>query len=130
GRQAREKVGGPGGVAGLAVLAGRVEPFRQAFDREARQALAEGAPARQLAVDAEVALDEVDERLAAELARLGPFGRGNPEPLLAAHAAAVRTRVVGQDHLQLTLCGRSACHDAIAFRLADRDPRQPPPLPP
>ena len=111
--------GGHEGAAGLTVQAERLEALRAAWETAAREALAAGAPPRRLSVDAEVGLDSVDERVATEIARLGPFGIGNPEPVLAAHGRTERTRVVGRDHLQLTLAGG---REAIAFRMAERDP--------
>jgi len=121
-----ERWGGHEGAAGLTVRKDQLEAFRAAFDAQARAALgatgAEGV--RPLAVDAEVPLDAVDERVAEELGRLAPFGKGNPEPLLSARVATERTRIVGTDHLQLRLRAGRTSRDAIAFRLAARDPGQ------
>ena len=81
-------------------------------------------------IDAEVRLGEVDERLAQELAGLGPFGQANPPPLLVtrnARVTAVR-RVGDGSHLKLTLEDGDAAGDrspatrsAIAFGLGDRE---------
>jgi single-stranded-DNA-specific exonuclease len=81
-------------------------------------------------IDAEVRLGEVDERLAQELAGLGPFGQANPPPLLVtrnARVTAVR-RVGDGSHLKLTLEDGNAAGDrspatrsAIAFGLGDRE---------
>lgn len=79
-------------------------------------------------IDAEVRLAEVDERLATELAGLGPFGQQNPAPVLVtrnARVTAVRrigdlTR--GGGHLKLTLeDDRSTIRSAIGFGLGDRE---------
>jgi single-stranded-DNA-specific exonuclease len=113
------RYGGHEGAAGLTVQAERLDALRDAWESAAREALAGGAAPRQLAVDAEVGLDSIDERVATEIERLGPFGVGNPEPVLAAHVRTERTRVVGEHHLQLTLAGG---RQAIAFRMAGRDP--------
>src|SRR5262249_8248465 len=75
--------------------------------------------------DAEVKLQEVDERLTGELSSLAPFGRGNEEPVLVTRRVRVRrTRVVGDGtHLKLELeDGNGAVRSAIAFGMADRDP--------
>ena len=89
-----------------------------------------GAPARArrgrsaaLAVDAEVTLGDLDLGFAEELARLAPFGVANREPLFALSGVTARaTRVVGKDHLQLTLDHGGATSEAIAFGFADADP--------
>lgn len=75
-------------------------------------------------VDAEVRLADVDERLAQELAGLGPFGQDNPSPVLVtrnARVSAVR-RVGDGSHLKLTLeDGGSTTRTAIGFQLGDRE---------
>ncbi len=81
-------------------------------------------------IDAEVRLAEVDERLAAELAGLGPFGQQNPAPTLVTHHARVtQVRVVGTGfgskggpgHLKLTLeDDTQTVRSAIGFGLGDR----------
>ncbi len=116
--------GGHAAAAGLTVATDELPRFSRAFAGAVEEQRDERSPhAGALAVDAEVDLDQVDERLAEELARLGPFGVGNPEPLLTARGLAVaRTRVVGERHLQITLRGRLRARDGIAFGLAGRDP--------
>jgi single-stranded-DNA-specific exonuclease len=75
-------------------------------------------------VDAEVRLAEVDERLAEELAGLGPFGQDNPSPVLVTRNARVTAarRVGDGAHLKLTLeDDRSTTRTAIGFNLGDRE---------
>lgn len=82
-------------------------------------------------VDAEVRLSEIDERLATELAGLGPFGQHNPAPVLVTRGARVSAvRVVGDTtrgpgHLKLTLEDDQhvsrATRSAIGFGLGDRE---------
>jgi single-stranded-DNA-specific exonuclease len=122
-----ERYGGHEGAAGLTVSAERLSGFRAAWEEAARQALPAtpdgAAGSNPLLVDAEVALTDIDERVASEIERLAPFGKGNPEPILAARAHTERTRIVGEDHLQLVLRdGSQVRRDAIAFRLGSRDP--------
>jgi len=73
-------------------------------------------------VDAEVRLSEIDERLAQELAGLGPFGQENPSPLLVTRGARVtQVRRVGDgSHLKLTIEDDHAMRSAIGFGLGDR----------
>ena len=76
-------------------------------------------------VDAVLPLGRIDARLAQELAALGPFGQGNPEPLMAAAGLLSHARRVGQDgaHLKLTLeCSHTGRPMAgIAFRMGERE---------
>ena len=74
-------------------------------------------------IDAEVQLADVDERLAQELAGLGPFGQDNAPPLLVTRNARVTAsrRVGDGSHVKLTLeDDRSMTRSAIAFNLGPR----------
>lgn len=70
-----------------------------------------------LAIDAEAALGEMNGELHKALEQLAPFGYANREPVFLSRGARVReARVVGSEHLKLTLSDGSAVWDAIAFR--------------
>jgi single-stranded-DNA-specific exonuclease len=74
-------------------------------------------------IDAEVRLAEVDERLAQELAGLGPFGQENPAPVLVTRGARVTAvrRVGDGAHLKLTVDdGAATSRGAIGFRMGDK----------
>jgi single-stranded-DNA-specific exonuclease len=127
-----DRFGGHAAAAGFAVRREAVASLTEALG-DAVGRLAEGSRphrpdgARVVEVDAEVALAEVDERLAQELAGLGPFGQENPAPLLATRAARVTAaRRVGDvsrgpGHLKLTLeDGQHVVRSAIGFSLGDR----------
>jgi single-stranded-DNA-specific exonuclease len=100
-----------------------LDGFRSAFAAEAARQLGAARPATAVAVDAEVTLRDLDLGFAEELARLAPFGVANREPLFALSGVTARTtRVVGKDHLQLTLDHGGATGEAIAFGFAEADP--------
>ena len=117
------KFGGHRAAAGMRIPFDRVEAFRQAFLRRVC-----GDPGLQhgavpiLHYDEDLFPDEIDFQWADELARLEPFGSGNPEPLFKLSGVRVRTtRVVGQDHLKLRFEeGRLGGLRGIAFKMADR----------
>ena len=116
------RFGGHAGAAGLSIARDRLDDFRAAFATEAARQLA-GRPPVAVDVDAEVALGDLDVDFAEELARLGPFGAANREPLFALRGVVARTtRVVGKGHLQLTLDHGGVLGEAIAFGLGDADP--------
>ena len=71
-----------------------------------------------LAIDGALGPAAATPELAAEIARLGPFGSGNPEPRFAVPAArVVRADPVGADHVRCVLAGGDGARlDAIAFR--------------
>jgi single-stranded-DNA-specific exonuclease len=117
------RFGGHAGAAGLSMVIGELEAFRTAFVAEAARQLGAARPSAALAVDAEVTLRDLDLGFAEELARLAPFGVANREPLFALSGVTARaTRVVGKDHLQLTLDHGGTTGEAIAFGFADADP--------
>jgi single-stranded-DNA-specific exonuclease len=125
GRCARHltKFGGHASAAGMSLLIGELPTFRASFAAEAARQLGTAPAARALAVDAEVSLRDLDLGFAEELARLAPFGVANREPLFALSGVTARaTRVVGKDHLQLTLDHGGTTGEAIAFGFAGADP--------
>src|SRR5579885_3159313 len=109
--------GGHSMAAGLSIAPEAVEDFRRAFFRVAAERL--GREPVRLDVDAEVRLPELSVDLVAQLDRLGPFGVGNPAPVLVARGVrAVAGRLVGNgEHLSLTVTDGSAVVDAIGFQL-------------
>lgn len=70
-----------------------------------------------LCIDAEIPLQEVNWATQALLQQLAPFGCANPTPVLLSRGVRVRRhRLVGDDHLKLTLDDGRIVWDAIAFR--------------
>jgi single-stranded-DNA-specific exonuclease len=107
----------------MSLAADRLDDFRAQFLAEVARRRGASPVERTIEVDAVLGLAELTVSFADELARLGPFGPGNPEPLLAvAGVVAAETRVVGKGHLQMALSEGRARADAIGFNMADRDP--------
>lgn len=113
------RYGGHAAAAGLTIHARQLEPLRTRLSAAARDTWGASPPAAALTVDAELPLGAVDQTLVEELARLEPFGVGNPEPLWATGVVTLeRTRVVGDGHLQVTLREGPHARDGIGFGLA------------
>jgi single-stranded-DNA-specific exonuclease len=112
------RFGGHRHAAGVTIARERLGAFREAFEAQARERLAEEDLVPRTRIDGWVTEGDVTERAAEDLARLGPFGAGHPEPVFALRGAATRARTVGAEgaHLKLAL-GRL---DAIGFGLGDR----------
>jgi len=114
------RFGGHRHAAGVTIAPADVPAFRAAFERHAAERLGEEdlVPCTRIEGWVEEAL--LDERAAADLERLAPFGAGNPEPVFAVRARAERARTVGAGgmHLKVSLASR----DAIGFSLGDRLP--------
>ncbi|HUJ62731.1 MAG TPA: single-stranded-DNA-specific exonuclease RecJ [Kofleriaceae bacterium] len=120
-----DRFGGHAAAAGFTVQRAAVPALAESLAGAVHR-LAEGSgpiAAAGREVDAEVSLGEVDERLAQELAGLGPFGQANPAPLLVTRGARVTSarRVGDGAHLRLVLeDDRQISREAIGFRLGER----------
>jgi len=120
-----ERYGGHAAAAGFTVRRESMEALSEALGAAcARLAAGSGPVPTGREVDAEVRLAEVDERLATELATLGPFGQHNPAPLLVTRGSRITAlrRVGDGRHLKLTLeDSSSTMRSAIGFGLGDRE---------
>ena len=73
-----------------------------------------------LSIDAVAELRDMNWELLKQLERLQPFGYGNREPVFLSKNVLVKNaRIVGTDHLSLTISDGSSVWDAIAFRQKD-----------
>ncbi len=115
-----ETGGGHAMAAGFGLRPDQVEPFR-IFLAEAFAAKPPNGDAVTLGIDAVVAPSGATAALVRDLAQAGPFGAGNPEPMIGVpDGRVVFADVVGQGHVRLRLTGADGARlDAIAFRTAD-----------
>jgi len=118
------RYGGHRAAAGVTLEARALPAFRQAFARVASELLTPEDLERTCRVDVVVDPAELTERAVEGLGALGPFGPGNPEPLLLARGLSARARVLeakrgGAGHLKLVLTEAPRL-DAIGFGMAER----------
>ncbi|HXX32005.1 MAG TPA: single-stranded-DNA-specific exonuclease RecJ [Myxococcaceae bacterium] len=118
------RYGGHRAAAGVTLEARLLPAFREAFARVASEVLTAEDLERRCQVDAVVDPEELTEGAVQGLAALGPFGQGNPEPVLIARGLAARARVLaakrgGAGHLKLVLPDAPRL-DAIGFGMAER----------
>jgi len=119
-----DRFGGHAAAAGFTVKPGRLDELRELLSAAVASRLANVGEVV-LEVDAEVALSQIDERLAHELETLAPFGKGNEQPLLLGRGLRVHsTRRVGDgSHLKVEfVTDNGAKLSGIAFGLGDKDP--------
>jgi single-stranded-DNA-specific exonuclease len=111
--------GGHAMAAGLKLDTGRLGDFSEAFVAHANQALTAADLQPKLRLDAETSLEALNLPTVAAINNLGPFGPGNPQPLLVTDWLELEgePRCVGKnsDHLQLTLSQSGRVSKAIAF---------------
>lgn len=116
--------GGHAAAAGFAVKNANLERLRSRLEALAAAQLAGKDLAPSLAVDAEVAIADLDFALVGKLAELEPCGYANPQPVFAGRdLEVVSARQVGADRKHLKLAVREprsrTIVDAIAFRLGE-----------
>jgi single-stranded-DNA-specific exonuclease len=113
------RFGGHAGAAGFELPIERWDEFRVRF-ADLAGSTPRPDPRPVLRVDVALAAIDVDYALHRDLARLGPCGPGNPEPLVAILGLTVtRVRAATGGHAQLTLRRTLDVLDGIAFDRAD-----------
>jgi single-stranded-DNA-specific exonuclease len=113
-----ESGGGHAMAAGFSLMAPQLTPFREFLHLQFRAADKALEAAGALELDAVSSPAAATPALVREIALAGPFGAGNPEPLLAfADVKVAFADTVGGDHVKLRLVGGDGARlDAIAFR--------------
>jgi single-stranded-DNA-specific exonuclease len=115
------RFGGHRHAAGVTIAPASVPAFREAFEAHAASVLTPEDLVPRCRIDGCVASSDVGERAANDLAKLAPFGAGNPEPIWALRGPATRARTLGAEgrHLKLQL---AAGVDAIGFGMGEKLP--------
>ncbi|MFC2431519.1 MAG: single-stranded-DNA-specific exonuclease RecJ [Candidatus Saccharimonas sp.] len=125
------KGGGHGAAAGVTLATGKIGDFRRRVN-EFYDSLQLTNQERYLLPRADVEIDdfsEIDEELVANLAKMEPFGNGNPEPVLKITRASVLSmRRMGADgqHVKLALRDKnSKVLQMLAFNAPEEFFREP-----
>jgi single-stranded-DNA-specific exonuclease len=110
--------GGHAMAAGFSLMAGQLDGFRRFVEDRFSGTGAALAAANDLHLDAVSSPAGANIALAQEIAQAGPYGAGNPEPLLGLPDVRVAfADIVGGAHVKLRLAGGDgSILDAIAFR--------------
>jgi len=114
------KGGGHAMAAGITVKHGALAEFRAYLERELAEGVAAARADQALLIDGAVSAAGANAALVETIARAGPFGAGNPEPVVALpHHIVAYADPVGQDHVRARLrSGDGTMLNAIAFRAA------------
>jgi single-stranded-DNA-specific exonuclease len=114
------KGGGHAMAAGITLKRGALAAFRAYLEETLAPAVEVARRDSALSIDGAVSAAAANLELLATIDRAGPFGAGNPEPVIAlpGHAIAY-AEPVGQAHVRVRLrAGDGATVNAIAFRAA------------
>jgi len=114
-----EKFGGHAMAAGLSMPLNNLEKFQRAFEKAVADLLNGKMIEDVIETDGELKQEDMTIETAHELALAGPFGQGFPEPAFDGEFIVLNHRIVGENHLKLTLqaCDQQAPIPAIAFRI-------------
>jgi single-stranded-DNA-specific exonuclease len=114
-----ETYGGHEMAAGLRLKTENFRDFREAFAAHAKSTLLPEQLIPELSLESLATLRQITYALTSDLSRIGPFGHGNPKPLLALRnlTLAHPPRRVGKtgEHLQLQVRDDNASMRCIAF---------------
>jgi len=112
------KGGGHAMAAGVTLRREKLAEFRAYLDSALAHDVAQSRHVNELFIDGAISARAATPELAATLNRAGPFGSGNPEPVVALPShQLVFADEVGQAHLRLRFkAGDGAMVNAIAFR--------------
>ena len=116
--------GGHSMAAGMRLDAARVSEFRRGLSRAVREQTGEEPLTQELQLDAELELGDVTLNLAEQLARLAPFGNGNPPlTLVARDLHLLRRRKLDRrgDHLELTIADRADAERRVIWWSGDAE---------
>ena len=113
--------GGHAMAAGFSLSQAMLGPFQAFLVAQFANAGGALAAANDLMLDCAISASGATLGLAEEIARLGPFGAGNPEPLAVASDVRVAfADIVGKGHVRIRLRGADGGQlGGIAFRAAD-----------
>jgi len=119
-----DRFGGHAQAAGFQLHASKVSELRRRINRYAASAGDFKPGERQLNVDAEVRLSDLDDTVYRQIQRLSPFGKENPAPLFVARQLTLiaEPRILKGRHLKFRVEQDGRAMDALAWNKADRLP--------
>lgn len=115
------RFGGHPAAAGLSLPASNIELLRERLKSIAAAEIAPESIAPQLEIDMELDFDSISTELIREIARLEPFGEGNPPPVFAVRGIRLSDHtVIGaqKNHLRLKLSDKGKGLGAVGWGMS------------
>ena len=110
--------GGHESAGGFSLAFENLETFKQGFVDAARAILTPEMLTRRVLADLKIGLSEVDFELASELARLQPFGIGNPSPVLISENVLVDSvSLLSDKHLRVRFADATCSRNAVGWNM-------------
>ncbi len=115
------KYGGHPQAAGMTIGTKNLEAFRQRV-RQLAEKITDQDFAPPLEIDHDLSIEEVTKELLYDLAKLEPFGQGNPLPLFSVSACLKGITQVGaqKNHLKLVVGDPQVSVNAVGWSMASR----------
>jgi len=122
--QLLQKFGGHAMAAGLSLQANNLPAFKEAFLYELEKSLDQDALTGVIESDGQLTDNDFSLELSEQLRQAGPWGQGFAEPLFDGLFTVLNVRIVGDNHLKLSVRPENSERtvDAIAFNLAAEHP--------
>jgi single-stranded-DNA-specific exonuclease len=114
--------GGHKHAAGLSLPVDRVPELAVRFDEIAREQLTQDMLTPEIAIDAELSLNELTPTFFKLLAKFAPYGYGNHRPVFFSKGvvSANGVKIVGNNHLKFRALQKNFAIDAIGFNLGHK----------
>jgi single-stranded-DNA-specific exonuclease len=121
------KFGGHAMAAGLEIREENIPAFREALNDWLRQHSDDAHYSESLAIELVMPAADLTEDLALALARMEPFGRSNPAPLIAVHGVTMagQPRVFAGHHLKFSASSGRNTFEVVAFGFGHQEPPGP-----
>ena len=119
-----EKFGGHKYAAGMELRPENLEAFQKRFEEVVSERISDEDLLPSIAVEAEIRLEEITASFFKILRQFAPFGPSNPNPVFISRRVKDigYGRIVGDEHLKLSLTQGGQTMDAIAFRQHEKLP--------
>jgi single-stranded-DNA-specific exonuclease len=123
-----EQFGGHMYAAGLTMKEENVQEFIERFEEVVSSTIEDRMLVREVEIDAELNLNDINQKFFNILKQFAPFGPGNMSPIFKSSKVRDngRGKVVGNNHLKLTLVQHEdyqSTFDGIAFQLGHHHPQ-------
>ncbi|MFW5775133.1 MAG: DHHA1 domain-containing protein, partial [Chitinivibrionales bacterium] len=117
-----ESYGGHSAAAGASIRYENIDTFRERFAKAVEQSFQPDHFFPRVMADAQVTIASLTPKFFGILKQMEPFGPGNMRPVLLCRDLIHRfePKIVGKNHLKMTVAHQGVVMDAIAFNFADR----------
>ncbi len=110
--------GGHAQAGGFTLLSENLEAFQEGFAAAADARLTNDMLTPEISVDAEIPLTDIDFELTEQLAKLAPFGVGNPSPILLTRRVTIEScSQLKGEHVRLKVSQGDCVRAAIAWNM-------------